>query len=411
MYQDNQTLNKWQLLSGSGLKKHKQKKALLRELYNHDPVSAPELSKRIGTSLPTTLLLLQDLMASGMVTHMGTGSSSGGRKPALYGLSEESMYVIACDMGRYEAKMSVFNMNNQRVTPLKFIETHIDDDDLVPKLHQAAKELLHGFHIPEDKICGLAVDMPGLVDSEAGINYTIKKHQNHKIKSRLENEFGTYVYVDNDARMQAYGEYLFGKASKRKNAVVVNWSWGIGLGMILGGRLYAGHTGFAGEFSHIQIAEEGDLCICGKRGCLETLASANTILNLAREGIAGGVISQLTAQFLDHPELLIPENVIAAARAGDEFSVSILNKVGLALGKGLSVLIQLVNPEIIVLGGIISRANQFVMTPVQQALNKYCLEKIVANTDIVTSDIYEQAGLLGSAAMVYEKLFSDTSTR
>lgn len=408
MYQDNLTKYKRHTLSASEIKKLKQKKALLRELYNSDSKSAPELSKRIGISLPTTLILLQDLITSGMVRNMGTGSSTGGRKPSLYGLSDGAMYVIACDMGRYEAKLSVFNMKNQRITPLISIETHIDDDALVRKIHQAATELLHEFQIPEDKICGIAVDMPGLVDSVSGINYTIKNHQNQNIKSRLEKEFGTYVYVDNDARMQAYGEYLFGKARERKNAVVVNWSWGIGLGMILGGRLYGGHTGFAGELSHIQIAEEGDLCICGKRGCLETVASANTILRLARNGIKGGNVSQLTAQFLDKPEILIPENVIAAARAGDEFSITILNKVGLALGKGLAVLIQLVNPEIIVLGGLISKANQYVMTPIQQALNRYCLEKIANNTTIVTSEIYEQAGLLGSAAMVYENLFSDS---
>jgi N-acetylglucosamine repressor len=123
--------------------------------------------------------------------------------------------------------------------------------------------------------------MPGLVDSVSGINYTIKNPQMQNIRERLEAEFGIMVYIDNDARMQAYGEYIFGKAKNRRNAIVVNWSWGVGMGMILNGELYRGTTGFAGELSHIQLAEEGDLCICGKRGCLETVASANTLLKLA----------------------------------------------------------------------------------------------------------------------------------
>ncbi|MFZ5430162.1 MAG: ROK family protein [Bacteroidota bacterium] len=396
-------------MSVNELKKYRHKKRILSLLYHNTPLSAPELSKKIGVSLPTVLLLLNDLMASGLVSTMGTGISTGGRKPSLYGLSDESVFVIACDMGRYVAKLTVFNSHNQRVTPLKYIETHIDDDQLVEKLHDAAKELITGFNIPEEKIVGLGVDMPGLVDSQAGINYTIKNRRLQNVKDRLEKKFGIEVYIDNDARMQAYGEYIFGKAKERRNAIVVNWNWGVGLGMILNGELYGGHTGFAGELSHIQMAEEGDLCICGKRGCLETISSANTLLKLARQGILDGKVSQLTEQFKNRPDEMTPEHIISAARSGDEFSISILNKIGLALGKGLSVIIQLINPEIIVLGGIMAKANQYVLTPIQQALNKFCLEKIVSNTEIVTSDIDEQSGLLGSAAMVYQNLFSDQS--
>lgn len=398
-------------MSVNELKKYRYKKGILRLLYHAEPISAPDLSKKLGISLPTVLMLLNNLSLSGLVTTMGIGASTGGRKPALYGLSDESLFVIACDMGRYSAKMTIFNSHNQRVTPLKYIDTHIDDPDLVTKLHKASRELITGFNIPEDKIFGLGVDMPGLVDSRQGINFTIKNPDYQAVRQLLEAEFNTYVYIDNDARMQAYGEYVFGKARNCHNAIVVNWSWGVGLGMILNGQLYGGTTGFAGELSHIQLAEEGDLCICGKRGCLETIASANTILKLARQGISEGKVSQLTQQFGSNPGEMTFENVIAAARSGDEFSISILNRIGLSLGKGLSVLIQLMNPEIIVLGGPISKANQYVMTPIQQALNKYCLEKIVSNTTILISEIDEQSGLLGSAAMVYQHLFSDRTVK
>lgn len=394
-------------MSVNELKKYRHKKRILRLMYYNNPVSAPELSKKIGISLPTVLLLLNDLISCGLVATMGTGASTGGRKPSLYGLSDESLFVIACDMGRYVTKMTIFNSHNQCVTPLKYIETDIDDDDLVEKLYQASQELITGFNIPEKKVVGLGVDMPGLVDAQAGINYTIRNPRKQAVREQLEARFGTMVYIDNDARMQAYGEYIFGKARDSRNAIVVNWNWGVGMGMILNGELYGGHTGFAGELSHIQMAEEGDLCICGKRGCLETVASANTLLKLAKAGIKEGKISQLTGQFQMHPEEMTPEHVINAARSGDEFSISILNKIGLSLGKGLSVIIQLMNPEVIVLGGPIARANQYVLTPIQQALNKYCLEKIVSNTSIVTSEIDEQSGLLGSAAMVYQQMFSD----
>ena len=101
-------------MSVNELKKYRYKKSLLRLLYHNDPVSAPELSKKIGISLPTVLLLLNDLISAGLVITMGTGASTGGRKPALYGLSDESLFVVACDMGRYRAKMTIFNSHNQR---------------------------------------------------------------------------------------------------------------------------------------------------------------------------------------------------------------------------------------------------------------------------------------------------------
>jgi N-acetylglucosamine repressor len=140
--------DKTSLKSVNELKKYRHKKSILRLLYHCDPLSAPDLSKKIGLSLPTVLLLLNDLISSGLVVTRGTGISTGGRKPSLYELSDETLFVVACDMDRYRAKMTIFNSHNQRVTPLTYIDTSIDDDDLVPKLHAAARELITGFQYP-----------------------------------------------------------------------------------------------------------------------------------------------------------------------------------------------------------------------------------------------------------------------
>jgi predicted NBD/HSP70 family sugar kinase len=177
--------------------------------------------------------------------------------------------------------------------------------------------------------------------------------------------------------------------------------------MILNGQLYSGSRGFAGEFSHIRLEDEGELCICGKRGCIETMASAHKLLNLAISGVKNGTVSQLTRIFKNNPDEMQTEDVINAARGGDEFAISILNQVGSALGKGLSILIQLLNPELIVLSGPISQANQYIMTPIQQSLNQYCLENICSNVRLEISEIDEHSGLLGIAAMLFQKVFGD----
>lgn len=340
------------------------------------------------------------------IKNCGTGESQGGRKPLMFCLAENSIYVVACEIERYCGKINIYDSHNKPLTSMVKFATNIDDDMLVEKIYHHIQLLYDSSGIDQDHVMGLGIAMPGLIDKEAGINYTIKNKLNRNIKEQLENKFGKLVYVNNDARMQAYGEFIFGAAKGHDNAIVVNWSWGVGLGIIIDGKLYDGASGFSGELSHIQVVDDGNLCICGKRGCLETVTSAYVIVQDAIKGINENQVSQLTEQFRNRTIELKPEDIISAAKMGDEFSIHLLHQVGLALGKGLSITIQLINPEVIVLGGPISAANQFVLNPIQQSLNKYCLEQINSNTKIVLSDIWEQSGLLGVRAMLYQKLFS-----
>jgi len=155
------------------------------------------------------------------------------------------------------------------------------------------------------------------------------------------------------------------------------------------------------------MVENGELCICGKRGCLETVASSNTIMKHVEQGFDKKIISTLISQFKDHPEKVTPEDVIHSARMGDEFCISILNEIGLALGKGLSYIIQLLNPEIIVLSGPISKAKRYVLSPIHQSLNRHCLEKISESTPIVISDMGDQSALMGTSEMIFQKVFAE----
>jgi N-acetylglucosamine repressor len=396
-------------LSGNELKKYRQKKKILSLLY-HGSLSGTSISSKLGVSFPTALTLLGELTELKFVETYGTGASSGGRKPNMYRLCDNSIYVVACELGRYQAKITIYNSHNIPVSAISYFETSIDDNELVEKIYVNTQKLIHEFKIEESRIYGIGVTMPGLIDEDLGMNYTIKNKEYQNVQKRLENRFDKLVYINNDARMQAYGEYVFGSAKGHVNAIIINWSWGIGMGMIFNGKLYNGFTGFAGELSHTKFDDEGDLCICGKRGCLETVASSNFLVKSAIKGIEDNIISQLTLSFRNRLNELQPEDIINAAKSGDEFSISLLNKIGLALGKGLSFTIQLLNPEIIVLGGVISSANRFVLTPIQQSLNKYCLEQISSKVKIVISENWEQAGLLGVSAMLFQRIFSDMNS-
>lgn len=396
-------------LSINNLKRYRLRKMILRYLYEERFVSAAEVSQKISVSLPTTKTLLDELIALGAVMTSGIGDSRGGRKPALYSLVAGAFYVITIGIEHYSAKIAIFDSHNELVTEVRTVQTNVNHPDLAEKLHNVSMELIHEARIDDSKIVAVGVYMPGLVNSATGINYAIKNEAYQNIGKTLKKRFGKTIYIDNDARMQALGEFIFGKAKDSRNALVINWSWGLGLGMILNGQLYGGSTGFAGEFGHIKLEENGILCYCGKRGCLETIASSQSILNMAIGGIEEGTVSQLTTRFKDNLNSLKPEDVVNAARGGDEFSISILNKVGNSFGKGLAVLIQLLNPEIIVLGGPISKAQQFILTPIQQTLNQDCLEKISSIVRIEISEIDDHSGLLGLCARLFQKVLGDVT--
>ncbi len=396
-----------QCFSAADLNKIRQKKEILNLLRIHGYTSSPDLSKMLGISLPTCNALLNDLITLGYVKNIGIGESSGGRRPHLYGLPEDGFYVISCDFARYYASMTICNCQNKFVTPVVQIDTHMDDPDLVEKLYETARNLKDQYQIPDEKIYGVGVDMPGLIDSKAGVNFTIKDERYQNIGDDLKKKFNKLIYIDNDARMHAHGEYHFGAAKEFRDAIIIHWSWGLGLGIFVNGQLYSGNNGFAGEFSHIPMVENGDLCICGKRGCLETVASSNTIMKLVKQGFVNHEVSSLINHFKDHPEQVTPDDVITWARHGDEFCISILNEIGKAMGKGLSYIIQLLNPEVIVLSGPLSKARQYILSPVQQSLNRLCLEKISGNTILIVSDMGDQSALLGTSEMVFQKVFTE----
>ncbi|RIJ45995.1 ROK family transcriptional regulator [Maribellus luteus] len=394
-------------LSGNELKNYRRKKKILDLLYREDTLSATEIGKRIGVSVPTSLSLLKELSQKEFVEFKGTGESKGGRRPAMFGLKQDSILVMACELGRYTGKVGVFDSHNKLVAPMVKFKASIDDKDLIEKIADEVDKIAKDYNIDTQRIFGVGISMPGLIDEVNGINYTIKDKKLQNVADRIKARFHKLVYVNNDARMQAYGEFVFGQAKGHQNALIINWNWGLGMGMIMDGKLYNGATGFAGELSHTKYEEDGDLCICGKRGCLETVTSVYVLIRQAQEGVREGKVSQLTAKFKGREEEIGVEDIIQAARQGDEFSIFLLNSVGLALGKALSNAIQLLNPDIIVLGGAVSEANQYVLTPIQQSVNRHCLEQISGNIQIVISENWERSGLLGTTAMLYQKLFSN----
>ncbi|NVO20686.1 MAG: ROK family transcriptional regulator [Bacteroidetes bacterium] len=386
-------------------KKNTLKLLILEELYRHGCKSIPELSKIIRMSTPTITRAIDDLIKDSLLLEEGIGSSSGGRRPNLYGINPSSRYVLGIDICRYSVRYGLFNFHNEPAAEIKVLEEGLETNpDILTSIKKAVDAYILESGISEKKIMGIGIALPGLIDIHTGISYSYL-HEDKPIATLLEERFHHPVFVEHDTKAMALGEQAFGLAMGKQNVLCLNIGSGIGLGMILNGRLYHGNSGFSGEFGHIQVDPDGQLCYCGKIGCLETLASGTTMIRTARKEIEAGATTLISSLVSNDLEKINSEIILQAAQRGDQFAISLLSSIGEHLGRGIAVLIHLFNPELIIIGGELTQAENYLIDPIQQNLNKYTISKIRRDAQIITSSLGNNAGILGTVALVMNKVF------
>jgi glucokinase-like ROK family protein len=386
-------------------KKNNLKILILNQLYYNGCKSIPELSKIIHMSTPTITRAVDELIASEFLVEEGIGSSSGGRRPNLYGLNSHAKYVLGVDISRYHIRLGLFNFNNQPVVDIKVIDEGLEVSiDFMTSLKTAVNDFIKESGIDPKKLMGIGIALPGLIDLHTGISYSYLQDEK-PATIQFENIFDFPVFVENDTKVMALGEQAFGMAQGKQNVLCLNIGSGIGLGMILNGKLYKGNSGFSGEFGHIQVDPDGQLCYCGKIGCLETLASGTTMIKRARKEIADGATTVIRTMVAGDLTKINIETVLKAAQHGDQFAISLLASIGEHLGRGIAVLIHLFNPELIIIGGELTKADNYIIDPIQQNLNKFTIAKIRRDAQIITSNLGQNAGLMGTVALVMNKVF------
>lgn len=381
-----------------------QKRKIIKNLFLHGAMTNTDLGKFVKLSTPKIISLLNELKEEGLVEELGQGNSSGGRRPNLYGNKEDAFYIIGISINIYKTSVSIFNAKNQKVTDDHILTLTISHGTtIIDPIVEFTEKVIREKQIPRDKILGIGIEMPGMVDSSTGINKTYMV-SDRPVAEIFSEKFGMEVLIENDAKTRAFAELRFGLAHSKKNALVIHLDWGVGLGIIVNGKLYKGRDGFAGEFGHLPMVDNGMLCKCGKQGCLETIASGTAIARMAKEGIKTGRSSFLGNLIDPEQENNEIRNVVQAATMGDQYSISILANVGHWLGKGFAYLIQIFNPELIILGGRMSEANQFILPPIQQAIQIFCNPELGNEVEIKVSELGSQAGIQGVAALFLEHI-------
>lgn len=391
------------------IKSYLNKIKIIKNLYLKGANTASEICLEVGISLPTVNSLLSDLINSGEVIKYGRAESQGGRKPDLYQLAENAFYVLSVDLSKYNINLALYSCTHALAHPKESYKILLNNEkETFEKLCEHIDSYLKSTGIASEKVIAIGFSMPGLLDSVGGVNYTYLKFGKKTLQENLEARFGRKIFLENDARAMTLAEFKFRTEHTHKNVLGIFVGWGIGLGIIIDGKIYQGASGFAGEFAHAPIFESRDItCACGKKGCLDSVASGTAIVRMAEEAIKLDKESILGRMVRDRADEIDPSVVVDAAMAGDQRAITILSEAGLDLGRGISILIQLLNPELIIIGGSVAEANQYLITPIQQALNIYSMAKSREKSQLALYQLGEDVGLMGGIAVVSEKLFED----
>jgi glucokinase-like ROK family protein len=384
-------------------KNNLQKRKIIKHLFLYGTMAITDIVRYLKLSTPKVISLLNELKNEGMVEELGQGNSSGGRRPNLYGNTEDAFFIVVISINLYKTSVTIFNAKNQKVGQDHILPLTISHGpSIIDPVVDFTKDIIHKMQIPEEKILGVGIEMPGLVDSETGINKTYMI-SDHPVGEVFAEKFGLDVLIENDAKTKAIAELRFGAARNKRNVLVLHIDWGIGMGIIVNGKLYKGRDGFAGEFGHLPMVENGILCQCGKQGCLETVASGTAVVRKVQEGIGEGRTSLSALMETSPMDKIEIRDVVQAALKGDQYSVSVLADVGRWLGKGLSMLIQIFNPEMIILGGEMAGAHPFILSPIHQAIQIFCNPDLGNEVPIRISELGAQAGIQGVAALLAEQ--------
>lgn len=371
-------------------------------------ISRAHLAEKTGNSPFLISKICDKLLAAGFVSEAGQGDSTGGRRPTLLSLKPGLGRLIGIHLGTVNVRIAMTDFSGELIEYMKDeSRCNLGPDAAMQHLISLVDKMLKKTGLSYADIDGIGIGVSGVVERRTGTTLFWPKLPlwiNVPVRKILEDRFKTVVELEDTSRTQAFAEYRLGGVASARHFIYVAVGAGIGAALFLNGQLYSGAAGFAGEFGHISISENGPLCSCGNRGCLETIASAAALIRKGRQGITGGLSNTLMKLSQGNSKNLSVEMLAQAAREGDRFSLRLLSETGTHLGRSMVGLINLLNPELIVLGGgVASAIGELIMPEIERAIRERALIQGENQVRIQISALQEKDWAVGATLLVAER--------
>lgn len=312
--------------------------------------------------------------------------------------------LIGIDIGGTAVKFGFLSIDGELIHKWS-IPTNTEKNGafIVSEMWGSLEEKLTSMDIPAEQLVGIGVGVPGFI-SDGIIHEAVNLGwKNKDVEKELTSLSGLPTFIENDANVAALGEYWSGAGKNGQDVLVLTLGTGVGGGVISDGNIITGTAGMAGEFGHILIEENGAPCNCGNRGCLETIASATGIVRLAKELIALHPDSPLAVYERENDQL-DASDVFRFAKNGDDHANQIVDRVGDVLGRTIANLGVIFNPELVLLGGGVSKAGTFLLDRVESYFHRYALPRVKATCEIKLAGLGNDAGIIGAAYLVKQNM-------
>ena len=370
------------------------------------PIARYELAKEADLTPPTVTVIVNELIEEGIVKEVGYGESSGGRRPVMLEINSKAAYIFTVRLQRGEVVTAIFDIGGNILNHHKrALDTSVAED-VVEAIGSSFDWLIENTGINKVNVLGCGLASPGLINIHRGL---IEHSSNLKwdkiplgamLSKRL---YGIPVHVENISNAAALAEKEYGCGRGYHDFIYLNLSVGVGAGIIIGGQIYGGAKGYAGEIGHmVLISDGGPECGCGRRGCLESLCGVKAIIEQVKKELPDQVFEKygINKNKLEMSDLLYPP-VLERKEIQ-----KIIKETGRWMGIAVANLVNIFNPQLIILGGELPKAGQQVLEAVIEEMNKRILKEFIGTVRVVRSSLKEEPSLMGAYALALDELFS-----
>jgi glucokinase-like ROK family protein len=382
---------------------------ILNLIREKEQISRADIAKISGISAPTVTRIVDSLIHDeNLVREIGIGASSGGRRPTLVEFSSVDNFVIGIDFGTTHIDGVLTNLNAETITEIR-CDTKIEEgfDNIINRLIEVIGKLCEDSKVAGKKILGVGLAVPGLINRYDNIiEISPDLHWEYvDLKKILKERCELPLKFDNVTRVMALGELWYGVGRDVKYFVVINIGYGIGAGIVIDGNPLYGPFGMAGEFGHITMDIESDQkCDCGNYGCLEALASGHAIAKRAISDIKAGGSSILQEMVHHEVDKITTKMVADAARHGDVLSSKIINEAVEYLGTAISSIINLISPEMILIGGGVAQAEDLLFDQLKKIVSERTIKTRTRKIAIQPVTFGQKAATKGAVALILNEV-------
>jgi predicted NBD/HSP70 family sugar kinase len=372
--------------------------SVLNTIKRFGSISRTEIARHTGLSAATVTGITAELISDELVFEKAAGDSRGGRRPILLAINPRRGYVVGIKLMEEQALGAITDLE---ATIINMHTIKLSDhllESAIGILLDLVRTLIIEARITKEKLLGVGIGLAGIVDAKRGTlrNSPIFGWRNVPLVDLLSSSLNVPIYIDNDVNTLTLTEQLFGAGQGVANFLTITIGRGVGLGIVVNGRLYRGANGGSGEFGHTVIEPDGPKCACGKNGCLETYVSDPGILRIAFDKVAQGKLPG---------DINSIETLLQLAQGGDPEASSIFQNAGERLGQGIANLINVFSPNEIIISGEGVRAGDLIFNPMRESIERYTMPGLDQDTEI-RIDVWEDiAWARGAASLVLQELF------